>query len=288
MEDTAKVLLTGLDNAGKTSILVALDEQEGYLDKIMSLTPTIKVDHIEIPFLGKKVIFWDLGGQEKYRKIYDEKKELYFADTSLLLYIIDIQDSSRFETSLQYLDTILEYFIQNYDMIPIVISFHKSDPEIINTPEIQQNVEQLTETIGNKYEDFELLFQQTSIYDIVSIIKMVSYGLATLNEDFFELYNLLQEYSMNLNSEGLFLLDRNGLIICKYFKDQIEDHIETNLELSVKEHILELKGKKEKGELIERKLFELNDKIRSYLHPIQYRGDEYYISILLNEETEED
>ncbi|TXT53183.1 MAG: Small Arf-related GTPase [Promethearchaeota archaeon] len=287
MEDTAKILLTGLDNAGKTSIMVALSEQKGYIEKVMSLTPTTRVDHIDIPFLGKNVVFWDLGGQEKYRKIYDERKEQYFADSSLLLYIIDIQDPSRFETSLQYLDTILEYFIQNYDLVPLVISFHKTDPEIKDTSEVKKNVQVLSQKIINKYEDFELLFQQTTIYDIVSIIKMISYGLAVLNEDFFELYKLLEEYSMNLNSQGLFLLDRNGLIICKYFKDQIEDQIETNLELSVKEHIFELKERKEKGELIERKLFEINNQIRSYLHPIKYRGDEYYISILLNEDTEE-
>jgi hypothetical protein len=111
---------------------------------------------------------------------------------------------------------------------------------------------------------------------------MISYGLAVLNEDFFELYKLLEEYSMNLDCLGLFLLDKNGMIICKYFKDRIGDDIYSKLEKSVKAHIYELKDKKEKEEPIERKLFDEENEIRSYLHPIKYRKEEYYISILLD------
>jgi small GTP-binding protein len=287
MKDSAKVLITGLDYAGKTSIMIALDQQKGYIDMVKDLTPTVRVEQIEIKFLGKEVIFWDLGGQKKYRELYEKKKDKYFAETDLLIHVIDIQDSERFTESLEYLDSMLNYFFDNYDIIPVVIAFHKSDPEIIDEPEIIENVEKLTENIQNKYDDFELLFQQTSIYNIVSIVKMISYGLAVLNEDFFNLYQLLEEYSLKLNSVGLFLLDRNGMIICKYFKDQIGDEIYEKLEKSVKEHIFELKDKKEKEELVERKLFENGgEKMRSYLHPIQYRDDEYYMSILLDDEAE--
>ncbi len=282
MKDSAKVLIAGLDYAGKTSIMIALNEQKDYIDKVLNLATTIRVDHIEIKFLGGSVIFWDMGGQKEYRELYKKRKEFYFGDADILIYAIDIQDAERFSESLDYLDTIFNYFREDGEIIPIVVTFHKSDPEVIENPEIKRNVDELTEKIKKNYPDFEILFQQTSIYDIVSIIKMISYGLAVLNEDFFELYNLLEEYSMNLDCIGLFLLDRNGMIICKYFKNQIEEEIYSRLEKSLKQHIYELKDKKEKGEAIERKIFEDENEIRSYLHPIKYREEEYYVSILLD------
>jgi len=282
MKDSAKVLIAGLDYAGKTSIMIALNEQKDFIDKVLNLAPTIRVDHIKINFLGGHVIFWDMGGQKEYRELYKKRKEFYFGDADILIYVIDIQDAGRFSESIHYLDSIFNYFRTDEEKIPVVVAFHKSDPGIIDNPEIKQNMDELTEKIKENYPDFEILFQQTSIYDIVSIIKMVSYGLAVLNEDFYELYNLLEEYSMNLDCLGLFLLDQNGMIICKYFKDEIEEDIYSRLEKSVKKHIYELKDKKEKGKAIERKLFEDESEMRSYLHPIKYREEEYYISILLD------
>ncbi|TFF98279.1 MAG: hypothetical protein EU547_01945 [Promethearchaeota archaeon] len=281
MDDSAKTLLAGLDYAGKTSIMLALNEKKGYIEKIKALKPTIRVEQIRIDFIGKEVIFWDLGGQERYRELYEEKKDFYFADTDVIFYIIDIQDQTRFSASLNYLSSILNHFRENDERIPVVIAFHKSDPEIKNDSNIINSIENLTNQINEKHSDFELLFQQTTIFDIVSIVKMISFGLATLNEDFFDLYTLLEEYSGKLDSPGLFLLNENGMIICKFFKEPVEDHIYEKLSDSVKEHIYELKDLSEKKESAERKIFELGDGFRSYLHPINYRDTEYYMSILL-------
>ncbi len=282
MENEAKILISGLDYAGKTSIMLALNEQKGYIDKVMNLKPTIKIKQIKIDFLGRKIVFWDLGGQEKYRRQYYEKREFYYPETDVLFHIVDIQDETRFNTSLEYLDTILNFFKKNKEFIPVIVSFHKSDPDIIDDPEIQERVDRLTQEIQGKYSEFELLFQQTSIFDIVSIIKMISYGLAVLNEDFFQLYELLEEYSCKLDSFGIFLLNHEGMIICKFFKDPIDENVYAKLSDSVKEHIFELRDNREKNLTTERKLFELGDGFRSYLHPINYRNEDYFMSILLN------
>jgi len=102
MEQIIKIIVSGLDNAGKTSVLMALNKKYNFQKDIISLTPTIRVEYQATEFLKNRIVFWDMGGQEKYRKLYQEKQDLYFADTDLLVYIIDIQDTQRIETSLNF------------------------------------------------------------------------------------------------------------------------------------------------------------------------------------------
>jgi len=79
-----KVIIAGLDNAGKSSILTALNKKYDFHKDIISLTPTIRVEYQATEFLNNKIVFWDMGGQEQYRKLYQEKQELYFADTDFI------------------------------------------------------------------------------------------------------------------------------------------------------------------------------------------------------------
>ncbi len=81
MERFIKVIISGLDNAGKTSILTALEKRYSFHEDIISLTPTIRVEYQATEFLKNRVVFWDMGGQEQYRKLYLEKQDIYFADT---------------------------------------------------------------------------------------------------------------------------------------------------------------------------------------------------------------
>ena len=108
-----KIIISGLDNAGKTSILTALDKRYNFEQEIEELQPTKKIEYHQTQFLNKSIAFWDMGGQERYRKLYIADPDFYFANTNLLLYIIDIQDRSRFKLTLEYLNVILEYFEKN-------------------------------------------------------------------------------------------------------------------------------------------------------------------------------
>ena len=74
MPQFIKVIIAGLDNAGKTSILTALSKKYNFQKDIISITPTIRVEYQATEFLKNRVIFWDMGGQEKYRKLYQKSK----------------------------------------------------------------------------------------------------------------------------------------------------------------------------------------------------------------------
>ena len=150
MERFIKIIIAGLDNAGKTSILTALDKKYDFHNDIISLTPTIRVEYQATEFLNNKIVFWDMGGQEQYRKLYQEKQELYFGDTDLLVYIIDIQDTKRIGTALAYLDMILHNFEKHKMDIPLIISFHKFDPEFRGNEKMVDQIEELRENILKK------------------------------------------------------------------------------------------------------------------------------------------
>ncbi|MFX1596948.1 MAG: ADP-ribosylation factor-like protein, partial [Promethearchaeota archaeon] len=169
MESFLKIIVSGLDNAGKTSILTALDKKYDFERDIIQLKPTIRVEYHKMNFLRNNAIFWDMGGQETYREIYINYQDVYFDSTDLIIYVIDIQDPDRFDNSLEYLNAILTFFSENEMDVPVIITFHKYDPELRDDEKILANIDKLREKILEEYPNFNILFQRSSIFDIISI-----------------------------------------------------------------------------------------------------------------------
>ena len=287
MENLIKVIVAGLDNAGKTSILTALNKKYDFQKDIVSLTPTIRVEYQATEFLKNRIVFWDMGGQEKYRKLYQEKQDLYFSGTDLLVYIIDIQDIERIETSLMYLDVILQNFKRHRMDIPLIISFHKFDPELSGNEGMIEEIESLREHILKKYPSFRILFQQTSIYDIISIIQLISYGLSVFDEKFFALSELLEKYLVQFKSESLILFDKNGIILSEYYKDIIEPEVYIELVESIKEHLFLLKRMQEESYETDYALSSIGDELISYLHRIELEDESLFVSVVIKEMLKE-
>ena len=68
---------------------------------------------------------------------------------------------------------ILNYFLENKIEIPLIITFHKYDPEIRSNEIILNDVETLRSSINNIYPTFKILYQMTSIFDIISIVQLM-------------------------------------------------------------------------------------------------------------------
>jgi len=287
MERFIKVIIAGLDNAGKTSILTAFDKKYNFHKEIISLTPTIRVEYQATEFLNNLLIFWDMGGQEQYRKLYQEKQELYFADTDLLVYIIDIQDTKRIGTSLAYLDIILHNFKKHKMDVPLIISFHKFDPEFRGNEEMGDQIEEIRENILKKYHSFKILFQQTSIYDIISIVQLISYGLSVFDEKFFELSELLEKYVKEFDSKSLIVFDKNGIIMSEFYNDVIEPEIYIELLESIKEHLFLLKRMQEESFETDSTFSTIGNELISYLHRIKLKEESLYVSVVMREKLKE-
>ncbi|QPG73662.1 hypothetical protein FOA43_000975 [Brettanomyces nanus] len=83
-----RVLMLGLDNAGKTTILYKLK-----LGKTEETVPTVGFNVETIRYKRMVMNTWDVGGQERIRALWRH----YFSGTDALIYVIDSADTKRFE-----------------------------------------------------------------------------------------------------------------------------------------------------------------------------------------------
>lgn len=165
---TKKIILMGLDNAGKTSILINW-EQGPSTDPLDMIRPTKLVKTSSINIKGYKCVIWDFGGQSSFRKQYFERINYYFSYADIVLYVIDIQDPERYHEAIRYLLEIMNV-IKIQKLIPkFVIFFHKNDPGIVKSEEIIANIKNLTQRIDEIFEKekFDYKVLKTSIYENV-------------------------------------------------------------------------------------------------------------------------
>lgn len=94
-----RILLLGLDNAGKTTILKSLASED-----ISHITPTQGFNIKSVQSSGILLNVWDIGGQKTIRPYWRN----YFENTDVLIYVIDSADRARFEESGIQLAELLE------------------------------------------------------------------------------------------------------------------------------------------------------------------------------------
>jgi ADP-ribosylation factor 1/2 len=81
-----RVLMVGLDAAGKTTILYKLK-----LGEIVTTIPTIGFNVETVEYKNLKFTVWDVGGQDKLRPLWRH----YFQNTNGLIFVIDSNDRER-------------------------------------------------------------------------------------------------------------------------------------------------------------------------------------------------
>lgn len=216
-----KLIFAGLDNAGKTSFLIALRQKYNFYERVKRLKPTINVEYSSFNFLNLyRINFWDMGGQEKFRKIYTTNP-VYFTDTNYLYYLIDIQDELRYEESIQYLSDLLDIFRSLEYSNEIIICFHKYDPKFKNSEDFVDRIEMIKNLVLTRNKDLQFRFFNTSYYDISSLSKALSYSLnKLLNTE--RINSKLQIIVVNFNCNHLTLYTSDGLIISDYYNETMD------------------------------------------------------------------
>ena len=81
-----KVILVGLDNAGKTTTLYKL-----LLNEVVVTAPTIGSNVEEVQYKNIKFVMWDLGGQESSRGSW----ATYYKETNAVMLVVDSTDRER-------------------------------------------------------------------------------------------------------------------------------------------------------------------------------------------------
>ncbi|MFW9898847.1 MAG: ADP-ribosylation factor-like protein [Candidatus Thorarchaeota archaeon] len=170
-KENQKVIVVGLDNAGKTAILTKFGGKLGIMD-LANLKPTKGVKRKVIESSNLDLFIWDMGGQKQYRSKYLKNPDQYFLQIDLLIYVIDVQDSERFESSFDYFETILDTLVKLDENPYILIFIHKYDPDLKRDPTILLNVEFLKDNLKELFNHREIKFDYevylTSIFSLIS------------------------------------------------------------------------------------------------------------------------
>jgi len=165
--NSKKVLIMGLDNSGKTSIVLCLRGVKD-LSSFSSLNPTRGFKINKFQALGSEYSIWDFGGQEQFREGYLNDFQNHIKKSNKFIYVFDIQDQERFDISLDYLDKIV-ILLRRYKVnIDFSIFLHKYDPDLEFTKEFSDKVvhdliRNIKELIPN---DFTYQIYKTSIYTV--------------------------------------------------------------------------------------------------------------------------
>ncbi|KAI3839861.1 hypothetical protein MKW98_010166 [Papaver atlanticum] len=81
-----RILMVGLDAAGKTTILYKLR-----LGEIVSTIPTIGFNVENVEYKSISFTVWDVGGQDKIRPLW----KYYYQNTQGLIFVVDSSDRER-------------------------------------------------------------------------------------------------------------------------------------------------------------------------------------------------
>lgn len=129
------VLILGLDNAGKTTLLEKLKAL--YIPNYKELPPsrilptvgqnvaTLKVDNVHLKF-------WDVGGQDSLRELWDE----YYLQAHAIVFVIDSCDPERL---IECKNTLLKIITDDKtEGLPILMLANKQDMQISSKLEIAE------------------------------------------------------------------------------------------------------------------------------------------------------
>ncbi len=216
-----KLVIAGLDNAGKTSALIALRQKYNFYERVKNLKPTIKIDYSSFKFINTyRINLWDMGGQKKFRKIY-LTNPVYFYETDYIYYLIDVQDELKFEESVEYLHELLDIYRDLNYTNEVIICFNKFDPKFKNDEDYLDRAKMVTNLILSQNNDIKFKFFNTSYYDISSISQAFSYSLNTMLH-LKEIDAVLNRFVNNYSCNYAILYTDTGLIISDHYMDVMD------------------------------------------------------------------
>jgi len=88
-----RILMVGLDAAGKTTILYKLK-----LGEVVTTIPTIGFNVETVEYKNISFTVWDVGGQDKIRPLWRH----YYQNTQGIIFVVDSNDRDRVDDSKDY------------------------------------------------------------------------------------------------------------------------------------------------------------------------------------------
>ncbi|MFQ5978143.1 MAG: ADP-ribosylation factor-like protein [Candidatus Heimdallarchaeota archaeon] len=242
-ESKLKVVLLGLDQAGKTSIVSAAVEEK----PMASYRPTRAVRISEVSIGTVKLQLWDLGGQEGFRQLWWD----FAIGAAGYLFIVDSADMKGINEAKNALQEAFMFLD-----LPYIIVANKQDLKGAKSPEylaklfeiprerifatscvlktgIQELLEAIVqiffheELIETPIRGFSLPKQFSSLYDAC----LLSFSAKTRDEALIALFRRTRKI-IGFNHSILFLLDEDG-----YLRTEIVEGTDKDRILPIMEHM---------------------------------------------------
>ncbi|TKJ24243.1 MAG: hypothetical protein CEE43_00740 [Promethearchaeota archaeon Loki_b32] len=227
-----KILMLGLDAAGKTSILAVLQDK---FSIIKSLLPTRGVKREKLDFFGYPIISWDLGGQVQYReKLYFNRPELFFTEADIILYVVDSQDPDRIPEAVNYFREVLKVLEDLHEIPSFLIVLSKSDQDIRKTLQWQQNVTSIKNkfnSIADEFDEFSIDYCDSTIFQRETIMQMFSIALKKVSDTSEIIENILEEFTHQVDAKASSLVSMDGLIFGTYTGSDTDEMLVNNTAL---------------------------------------------------------
>ncbi|MHA1338441.1 MAG: ADP-ribosylation factor-like protein [Promethearchaeota archaeon] len=147
-----KIVLCGLNNAGKTSIMKVLVEKVFVKEYI----PSVVCGYEELNLKDKKFIIFDCPGQKAFRNIWLDQ----IKNASLLIYVLDIANKDRFKEAREEFYKIVNIYLEARGINrPILFLLHKTD-----LASSKENIDYAIKYFNLSSSNLNLFVHYTSIY----------------------------------------------------------------------------------------------------------------------------
>merc|ERR1711935_649741 len=126
-----RILMVGLDCAGKTTILYKLK-----LGEIVTTIPTIGFNVESVEYKNINFTVWDVGGQDKIRPLWRH----YFQNTQAIIFVVDSNDQDRISEAREELNRMLNED-ELRDALLLVFANKQDLPDALNASEITDRLQ---------------------------------------------------------------------------------------------------------------------------------------------------
>mmetsp|Transcript_129441 Transcript_129441/g.224762 ORF Transcript_129441/g.224762 Transcript_129441/m.224762 type:complete len:186 (-) Transcript_129441:157-714(-) len=121
-----RIVVVGLDNSGKTTVLNALKPKKASLETV----PTVGFATEEFQKHGVNFCAFDMSGQSRYRNLWEH----YYGDVEGIIVVVDSTDKLRFAVVKDELETMLRDPRVAEKKIPLLFLANKTDLPTASPP----------------------------------------------------------------------------------------------------------------------------------------------------------
>ena len=125
-----RILMVGLDAAGKTTILYKLK-----LGEVVTTIPTIGFNVETVEYKNISFTVWDVGGQDKIRLLWRH----YYQNTQGLIFVVDSNDRDRIDDAREELHKMLAEE-ELRDSVVLVFANKQDLPGAMTAPEVTEKL----------------------------------------------------------------------------------------------------------------------------------------------------